>query len=149
MNGCEWCAPDGSARCNMHKGVPLNVDALLYELRDEQFGRSVVADSDCNFDPTTLPYEPGDNVKPKFGSVAAAIMWGWSLDSSQDRDCGEAELGNGWHALFESERAVLHTDAAGFVSAWRIEDGADIDAVWAGIESGARYTDDNNNNNEG
>ncbi len=78
----------------------------------------------------------------KFSSAAAELLWSWSLDSSQDEDCGDAQLGNGWHALFRSERAVLHTGNSGFVSAWRIEDGADVDAYWAEIEKGARYMDD-------
>lgn len=87
------------------------------------------------------PYEEYDNVRPKFESVGAMILWQWSLDSSQDEDCGDAQRGNGWHALFRSERAVLHTDSAGFVSAWRIEDVKDIDTVWEEIEAGAVYPD--------
>lgn len=112
-----------------------------YEWPDELFARHIVSEGDPV--PTDgFPYGPYDSVRPKFGSVAAAIMWTWSLDSSQDADCGDAQYGNGWHALFRSERAILHTDSAGFVSAWRIEDGKDVDAVWAEIERGAVYPDD-------
>lgn len=110
-------------------------------LSDELFARPVVFAGD----PVPgygWPYEELDNVGPKFGSVAAAILHVWSLGSSQDEDCGDAQYGNGWHALFRDERAVLHTDNYGFVSAWRIEDGRDVDEYWAEIESGAVYPDD-------
>lgn len=88
------------------------------------------------------PYEIHDSVRPKFDSVGAMILWQWSLDSSYDEDCGESQYGNGWHALFRSERAVLHTDSAGFVSARRVEVGKDLDTVWGEIEAGAVYSDD-------
>jgi hypothetical protein len=44
--------------------------------------------------------------------------------------------------LFRDERAILHTDNSGFVSAWRIEDGRDVDEYWEEIEGGAVYPDD-------
>jgi hypothetical protein len=113
-----------------------------YELSDALFGRSVVCDGDPTGADGCWAYLPGDDVGPKFDSVAAAIMWTWSLDSTQDEDCGDAQLGNGWHALFRDERAILHTGNSGFVSAWRIENGKDVDTVWAEIEQGARYMDD-------
>lgn len=112
-----------------------------YELSDELFGRSIVAEGDL-LAHEALSYDPYDSVKPKFDSVAAAIMWSWSLDSAQDEQSGDAQYGNGWHALFRSERAVLHTESSGFVSAWRIEDGRDVDAYWEEIEKGAVYPDD-------
>lgn len=112
------------------------------QLTDEQFQRPVVLDTDCNFDPSVFPYEPGDNVRPKFDSVAAAILHHWSLNSSQDKESGDAQYGNGWHALFTSERAVLHTDNSGFVTAWRLPDDADINDHWARIETGAVTEDD-------
>lgn len=112
-----------------------------YELSDELFGRPVVAEGDP-VPEEGFPYEVLDSVRPKFDSVAAAIMWTWSLDSSQDEDCGDAQYGNGWHALFRDERAILHTDNFGFVTAWRIEDGKDVDEVWAEIEKGAVTEDD-------
>lgn len=111
-----------------------------YELSDELFARSVVHPDDPMPDGT--PYEEYDDVRPKFESVAAAIMHMWSLESFQDEDCGDAQLGNGWHALFRSERAILHTDNGGFVSAWRIPDDADVDTVWEEIEKGAVYESD-------
>lgn len=110
-------------------------------LSDELFARHVVSAGDPVPD-ECWPYEEFDSVRPKFDSVAAAILWAWSLESFQDEDCGDAQLGNGWHALFRDERAVLHTGNSGFVSAWRIEDGQDVDAYWAEIERGARYMDD-------
>jgi hypothetical protein len=112
-----------------------------YTLSDELFARHIVNAGDPVPD-YGWPYEPHDSVEPKFDSVAAAIMHTWSLDSTQDEDCGDAQFGNGWHALFRSERAILHTGNSGFVSAWRIEDGKDIDAAWEKIEAGARYEDD-------
>lgn len=116
---------------------------MTYELVDEVFGRECVSDRDhLLVDSSAWPYEEGESVKPKFDSVAAAVMWCWSLDSSQDEDCGDAQLGNGWHALFRSERAILHTGNSGFVSAWRIADDADMDEKWEEIEKGARYMDD-------
>lgn len=114
---------------------------MTYEWPDELFGRAVVQPGDP-VPADGFPYEPLDSVRPKFDSVAATIMWTWSLDSTQDEDCGDAQYGNGWHALFRSERALLHTDSNGFVSAWRIEDGADIDEYWAEIERGAVYPDE-------
>jgi hypothetical protein len=111
-----------------------------YEWPDELFARHVVNAGDPV--PTDgWPYDEYDSVRPKFDSVAAAIMWTWSLDSSQDEDCGDAQYGNGWHALFRDERAILHTNSTGFVSAWRVEDGKNLDEVWAEIERGAVYPD--------
>lgn len=113
-------------------------------LKDELFGRSVITGADiamCAEDGHDLPYEAGDRVGPKFDSVAAAIMHVWSLSSFQDEDCGDAQYGNGWHALFRDERAILHTDSVGFVSAWRVEDDRDLDEAWAEIERGAVYPD--------
>lgn len=113
-----------------------------YELTGTLFERAVVDESDPVPADVGWPYEPGDSVRPKFDSVAAAIMHVWSLDSSQDEDCGDAQYGNGWHALFRSERAILHTDNSAYVSAWRIDDAVDIDAEWERIESGAVYEGD-------
>jgi hypothetical protein len=112
-------------------------DMSDYELHDNLFARHIVQPGD----PVTgdMPYEPYDSVRPKFESVAAAIMWYWSMDSSQDEDCGDAQYGNGWHALFRSERAILHTDNSGFVSAWRVQDELNIGALWEAIEKGAVY----------
>ena len=112
-----------------------------YELPDELFARHVVMEGDP-VPEEGWPYEPYDSVKPKFDTVAAAILHVWSLDSWQDETSGDAQYGNGWHALFRSERAILHEDDGGFVSAWRIEDGKDVGQVWAEIEAGAVYPDD-------
>ncbi len=112
-----------------------------YEWPDGLFGRSVVHPGDP-VPSYGWPYDEYDDVRPKFDSVAAAVMWVWSLDSTQDADCGDAQYGNGWHALFRDERTILHTGNSGFVSAWRIEDGQDVDTVWAEIEAGAVYPDD-------
>lgn len=113
-----------------------------YELADGVFARPVVYPEDVILAGIEWVYVEYDNVRPKFESVAAAIMWTWSLDSTQDEECGDAQYGNGWHALFRSERAILHTDNSGFVSAWRVEDGTDLDAAWAAIEAGAVTEDD-------
>ena len=108
-----------------------------YELSDELFTRHVVQPGD----PVTeyMPYESYASVWFKFESVAAAIMWDWSMDSGQDEESGDAQYGNGWHALFRSERAILHADNSGFVSAWRVQDELNIDALWEAIEKGAVY----------
>lgn len=111
-----------------------------YELPDDLFARSVVHPDDPM--PDGAPYEEYDSVKTKFDSVAAAIMWHWFLESGHDEESGDAQLGNGWHALFRSERAILHTDNSGSVSAWRIPDDADVDTAWEEIEKGAVYEDD-------
>lgn len=107
-----------------------------YEWSDELFARHIVAEGDP-IGTLGLVYAPFDNVRPKFDSVAAAILHDWSLGSGQDDECGDVQYGNGWHALFRSERAILHTGNSGFVTAWRIEDGKDVDDVWADIERGA------------
>lgn len=112
-----------------------------YDLPDELFGRTIVHPGDPAPD-YGWPYTDHDDVRPKFDSVAAAIMHAWSLDSTQDETSGDAQYGNGWHALFRSERAVLHCGNSGFVSAWRIDDGANVDEYWQKIEEGAVYPDD-------
>jgi hypothetical protein len=111
-----------------------------YDLPDELFGRATVHPGDPV--PDGWPYEEYDSVRPKFDSVAAAIMWHWTLTTDQDATSGDAQYGNGWHALFRSERAITHTDNFGFVTAWRIEDDKDVDTVWEEIEAGAVYHDD-------
>lgn len=126
---------------------------MLYEILDDMFSRTEVVDDDhdtvCGtaqaidhrqFCPWT--YKGGDGVGPKFDSVAAAILWTWSLDSSQDAECGDAQYGNGWSALFRDERAVLNTTASGAVYAWRVGVNEDLDATWSRVESGAVYADD-------
>lgn len=120
---------------------------MTYELSDDLFGRAHVLPGDP-VPADGWPYEEHDDVRPKFESVAAAIMNTWSLDSTQDDDCGDAQYGNGWHALFRSERAILHTGNSGFVSAWRIDDDKDVDDVWAEIERGAVYPDDDDDTEE-
>ena len=110
-----------------------------YTLHNDLFTRHVVHPTDPLGEE---PFNTGDDVRPKFDSVAAAIMWGWSLSSTQDEESGDAQYGNGWHALFRDERAILHTGNSGFVSAWRVEDGTDVDAQWAEIEKGAVYETD-------
>lgn len=112
----------------------------MYEITDEMLGRPVVSEVDLKRFPDEMDgYAEYDSVRPKFDSVGALVAFRWSMDSGQDRDCGTSELGNGWSALFESERLVLRTDGQGFIWAYRIEDGADMDTVWAELEAGARY----------
>lgn len=79
---------------------------------------------------------------PKFHSAAAEILHDWSLSSSQDEECGNSEFGSGWYALYMKERAILHTDSQGFVSAWRVPESEDLDDIWEKIESEAVYPDD-------
>lgn len=113
------------------------------DLTSDHFNREDVTEGDLTLCPDLRDgYTHGDNVRPKFSSVAALILWQWSLDSGQDEDCGDAQYGNGWHALFRDERAVLHTNGQGFVSAWRLSDDEDMDAMWSLIEHRAMYEDD-------
>lgn len=78
----------------------------------------------------------------KFDSAAAEILWLWSLDSGQDEDCGTAEYGNGWHALFRDDRAILHVNSQGLVTAYAMAESRDLDAWWEEIETFAFYPDD-------
>lgn len=84
----------------------------------------------------------------KFDSAAAETLWEWSLDSSQDETSGEAQYGNGWHALFKDERAILQTVNSGAVYAWTVDASEDLDAAWAAIEAGAVYEDDDSDDDE-
>lgn len=77
----------------------------------------------------------------KFSSAAAEIFWMWSLESLQDEDCGNAEFGNGWHALFRDERVILHNSSQGFVSAWQVPESEGLEKAWAKIEAEAVYAD--------
>ncbi|MBQ6358494.1 MAG: hypothetical protein IJI97_05995 [Clostridia bacterium] len=79
---------------------------------------------------------------PKFDSAAAEILWDWSLDSGQDENCGDAVDGYGWYALFRPERAILHTDSQGFVSAWRVPESDNLEDMWYEIDSHAVYLED-------
>jgi hypothetical protein len=125
------------------------------DLTTDHFSRDVVTSADLAWLASQeggghdVPYGVGERVGPKFASVAAMILWQWSLDSGQDEDCGDAQYGNGWHALFRDERAFLHTDSQGFVTAWRAGDWEDIDALWKHIEAGAVYPDDFDEDEEG
>jgi hypothetical protein len=116
---------------------------LIMDLTTDHFSRDVITGADIAWLASEgggghdAPCEPGERVSPKFDSVAALILWQWSLDSGQDDDCGDAQYGNGWHALFRDERAILHTGSSGFVSAWRVDPDKDLDAEWAEIEAGA------------
>jgi hypothetical protein len=113
-------------------------ERAVMELTADHFSREGITDADLELCPALADgYVHGDDVRPKFDSVAAAILWQWSLDSGQNEDCGDAQYGNGWHALFRDERAILHTGNSGFVSAWRVDPDKDLDAEWAEIEAGA------------
>jgi hypothetical protein len=117
-------------------------------LSDDHYGRDVITGADIALMASEdagshdLPYEAGERVGPKFNSVAALMLWQWSLESGQDDECGDAQYGNGWHALFRDERAVLHADGVGRVSAWTIDAREDLDKAWAGIQRGAVTEDD-------
>lgn len=79
---------------------------------------------------------------PKFDSAAAEILYAWSLESGQDEDCGDADDGYGWYALFRTERAILHTDVRGFVTAWRVPESDNLEDMWYEIDSHAVYLED-------
>lgn len=114
-------------------------------LTDDHYTRTVVIGDDivmCAADGYDLPYEPGEDVGPKFSSVAAMILWQWSLDSSQDETAGDAQYGNGWNALFRDERAILNASNSGYVCAWQVDEQTDLDEYWSGVEADAVYPDD-------
>lgn len=117
--------------------------SFMFELTDEQFTRHYIAPDDMEAHGESLGgrYYVAESVQPKYNCVAAAIMDSWTSIGSQDADCGTCDLGNGWHALFVGERAILHADSAGFVTAWRLDAGDDIDQEWEKIEAKARYDD--------
>lgn len=113
-----------------------------FEITDEMFGREELTAADVAMFMEPVGYEAGESVGPKFSSVAAWALWRWSLDSGQDETSGESQYGNGWHALFRDERAVLHENDQAFVNAWRVPEGKDIETEWSQIEAGAVYEDD-------
>jgi len=115
---------------------------MAYEITDDMFGRSVVTVDDETAAGMEWPYAPGESVGTKFDNVGAAVAWHWTLDSGQDEESGDAQYGNGWHALFRDERVIVQTVNSGAVYGWRVPADQDIDAVWAEIESGAVYPDD-------
>lgn len=114
------------------------------EIQDEMFGTDVMPAewAEKLAEDMWTPYEPGEEVSPKMDSVAAAILHIWSLDSAQDEESGTSDYGNGWHALFRDERAILHVNSQGFVYAWRVPESDDPDTVWEEIQAGAVYPDD-------
>lgn len=126
--------------------TPMKEEPMTFELPDELFGRAEILPGDKL--PEDVWYRVGDDVGPKFDNVAAAIMHEWSLYSTQDETSGDAQYGNGWHALFRSERAILQTVNSGAAYSWRVPDNEDIDEVWAKIEAGAVYPDDPDDNEE-
>jgi hypothetical protein len=117
-----------------------------YEITDEMFHRNTVEESD--YAKGRLPedlrygYPVGSDTFSKHDSVAALIAYSWSLDPGPYESCGDAQYGNGHHTLFRDERVVMHESNEGFVTAWRVPDGEDLDAAWAEIEAGAVYPDD-------
>jgi hypothetical protein len=86
-------------------------------------------------------FERCDGSFGKFDTAAAATLWEWSLDQQPDT-CGDAQLGNGWHAFFPDDRAILQTVNSGAVFAWTLPEDQDWDAARAEIEAGAQYMDD-------
>lgn len=87
-------------------------------------------------------FERCPSYSPKFSSAAAELLWTQSLDSSQDKECGETQYGNGWHALFRIDRAILHTDSQGFVSAWLYPTVQELEDAWKGAQADAAYESD-------
>jgi hypothetical protein len=85
-------------------------------------------------------YEECDGSFGKFSSAAAEVLYEWSLDG-QPESCGDAQYGNGWHAFFPEDRAILHAANSGAVSAWPVPDN-EWDAHRAEIEAGAVTEDD-------
>lgn len=54
----------------------------------------------------------------KFPSAAAQVVHSWTLDGTQDEQCGDSVMGSAWHALFrtpESERTGNNPMGAGLI----------------------------------
>jgi len=124
-----------------------------YEITDDMLSRDVLHADDLKLLPEDMrgsATNPGgyfelESVTPKYKSVGALIAWVWSLDTGQDEDAGDAQYGNGWNALFRSERLILNEDNDAYLRAYRITEGQDVDEAWAEIEKGAVYPDQCNN----
>lgn len=69
----------------------------------------------------------------KFDTAAAELIYGWTLDMSQDEDCGNSTDGPAWFALFKDERVILTELSGGRVTAWRVPESDDLDAAWNAI----------------
>ncbi|MEV1010782.1 hypothetical protein [Streptomyces sp. NPDC049881] len=89
---------------------------------------------------------------PECGSAAAEILSLWTVHALQDDECGTVNLGNGWHALFRRERAVLRNigavldiDLYGDIGsqrslcAFRFGSEAELDEAWLRFRAGAAY----------
>lgn len=110
----------------------------MYTITDDMLGRSIVTSEDkAKFPEWTRYYPEYSTVLPLFGSTGAMLAMMWTLDDGADRECGRVDMGNGWSALFESDRLILRGDNSGYRWAYRIPDDADMDAVWAELEAGA------------
>lgn len=95
----------------------------MYTITDDMLGRPIVTPEDkATFPNWTRYYPEYSSVLPMFGSAGAMFAMMWTLDGGADRECGRADMGNGWSALFE---------------AYRIADDADMETVWAELEAGA------------
>lgn len=118
---------------------------MAYDLTDEMFQRTHLRATD--YSEELLPqdvmhgYTPGDNVEPKYNSVAAFIADHWDHHGPGIRQAGCTSFGNGYNALFEDERTLYHADDQGFVSARRLDDDEDMDKTWSEIEAAAVDSD--------
>lgn len=117
-----------------------------YTITDEMFQRTHLRATD--YSEELLPedvmhgYTPGDNVEPKYGSVAAFIIDHWDLTPGGDvRQAGCTSHGNGYNVLLENERILYHADDQGFIRARRLDDDEDMDKTWSEIEAGAVDSD--------
>jgi hypothetical protein len=81
----------------------------------------------------------------KFTGAAAEVVHGWTLDSGQSDECGDAECSIGWNALFRNPDqgtfdgpmgagVTLTTDSQGFVSVTRYETAEERDADWTALQ---------------
>lgn len=111
---------------------------VMYTITDDMLGRPIVTPEDkATFPNWTRYYPEYSSVLPMFGSAGAMFAMMWTLDGGADRECGRADMGNGWSALFEADRLILRGDDAGYRWAYRIADDADMETVWAELEAGA------------
>lgn len=98
--------------------------------------------ADCPRDGYPAKHCPGYSVK--FPSAAAEVLYGWTMDSSHDEECGNAIEGPAWHALFRTRPADPHdgpmgagaiftVDSQGFTAATLYETISELDADWSAL----------------
>lgn len=87
----------------------------------------------------------------KFTDAAAEVVHGWTLESFQDEECGDASERDAWFALFKNPDpgtfdgpmgagVILCVTSQGFVQATRFKDTEELTRDWAKLM--VEYEDD-------